>query len=124
MSPETLKLLEYVIAASVFGLVFALWLAGVLVLTIRRRSQTEKIEKRLGIGGGEAVVERELSLWLDDRAVTTKVPGLGRTNVFQRFEQLCQDAGWQTPAGVVLLAVGGVTFFVIFNANGREPQTV
>lgn len=98
---------------SMFGLIMALWFAGITIWYLRRSRYRERLQNRLGLQDGvyrggaspadESAGERILRLWHDGSFVETAVPIGGARTIWQWLEQVRQDAGWQTPMPRILL---------------------
>ena len=102
---------------SVFGLIFALWAAGVTFWWLSRSRTKAKLERRLQFDqpsdqGGE---DRVIRLWHDGKAVDTIVPETLKLDWFERMERARQDAGWQTPMPQVLAMLA--TFTLVASAG-------
>jgi tight adherence protein B len=108
--PGNLSPLELLVGAGVFGLVFALWSAGVLTWNVRRTLRAERVDARLGLLEPEekAGERRALRLWHEGREEQTEVPaGPGRLSLARRLDSLRRDAGLEVPLGFLLAALGG-----------------
>lgn len=104
MDPQ--KTIDVVLPAAAFLLIVALWLVGMIILSMRRSGLATKIHRRIGLIEDSGRPERQLRLWHDGKEVTTYVPGMPvRPPAMQRFRRLCQDAGWQTPHTTILTGV-------------------
>jgi tight adherence protein B len=99
---------DLIIAVSVFGLVFTLWLICFFIWYLRRSVRTHKIEERLGLLDPEMGQEKILRLWHDRGESTVAVPGSQRRpSLLERLDQLRRDAGWELPAPMILLSLLG-----------------
>ena len=82
MSPE--KLANLFIQLSVFGLVIAVWMAGLTVWTLRRSQKKRKLDRRLQFAqqGSQQPQdeERVIRLWQDGKAVDAYVPDVAEMN--------------------------------------------
>lgn len=108
------QLKTWILALSSFGLIFCLWLVGLLVLSMRKAARAQRIEKRLRSHSPVEAEEKVLSLWLEDRTATLTVQRVRRhISLVQRFEQMLSDAGWSVTPATVLLALAGVTSFAV-----------
>src|SRR5687767_425952 len=102
-------LLMIITIAGIFGVLAALWLAGITVWSIRIRKRAASIEKRLGLIVGSESPRRVLRLWHDDHFEETIV-GTGRSSgsIMAKIRRLHQDAGITTdPAGAVVMVICG-----------------
>ena len=121
MTPE--KLANLFIQLSAFGLVIALWMAGVTVWMLRRSQRQRKLNRRLEFAkqGSQqpADEERVIRLWQDGNAVDTYVPDINTTGWSDRLERMREDAGWKTPmprilafVAMIVAALGTLTWVV------------
>src|SRR3982751_2558201 len=96
---------------SVFGLIAALWLAGLTVWLVKHARRKQQLGRRLhGAGAGEGKSEKILRLWNDDGgAAETVVADDPHRSLAQRLELVRQNAGWRTPMPQVLAWLLGVT---------------
>jgi len=119
------RVLDIMVAASVFGLFLAAWVAGLLLWRIHRSLRVQKVKQRLRFMEQETVKPRTLRLWHEGREVTTDVPGHPRRlSLVARLDRLCQEAGWSMPVHVllpglisVIVLVCGITFVVTRSAG-------
>jgi len=110
---------------SMFGLILALWFAGIVIWYLRRSRYRDRLQGRLGLQDGiyrggaspadEGAGERILRLWHDGSLIETAVPLAGPRSMWQWLEQVRQDAGWQTPMPriIFMLALISATLFLI-----------
>jgi tight adherence protein B len=111
-SLPSLNTLDLIIAASVFGLIFALWLIGFFLWLQRRSSRRQRLENRLGLldqeleeGNG-----RVLRLWHEGEEATTQVlGGRRRSSLKQWLDRLARDAGMEEQLHSLILAMIGAT---------------
>lgn len=107
---DTLALLT---AVAAFVVVACLWAIAQILWTRRRSGEREVIARRLGAAGApDAAPEgaRTLRLWHEGREAILHVAGArGRPTFGQRFERLCREAGWSTPARRLLAGVAGAS---------------
>jgi tight adherence protein B len=100
---ENEQIVKLLIQLSVFGIVIAIWMAAVVVWTLRRSRRQQKLDRRLHFAQQGAVDdERVIRLWHDGKAVDTFVPDTASMSWPERLERLREDAGWQTPMPKVL----------------------
>ncbi|MGB6909638.1 MAG: type II secretion system F family protein [Methyloceanibacter sp.] len=125
-NPQTQRVLsDIVVAASVFGLLLATWVAGLLLWRIHRSLRLQKVKQRLRLMEQETVKPRTLRLWHEGREVATHVPGHPRRlSLVARLDRLCQEAGWSMPVHVLLpslisasVLVWGITFILTRSAG-------
>src|SRR5687767_8600819 len=109
------QIAKLLIQLSVFGIVVALWMAGVVVWMLRRSQRRLKLERRLQFaqqgGSGRVDDERVIRLWHDGNAIDTFVPETESMNIGERLERMRQDAGWTTPMPRILAMLA---VFVLF----------
>lgn len=97
------QIANLLIRLSVFGIIVAVWMAGVTVWFLRRSRRRQKLERRLQFAQQGAVDdERVIRLWHDGKAVDAFVPDSASMSWYERLERLRQDAGWRTPMPKVL----------------------
>jgi len=108
MNTDTISLL---INIAVFGLVLSLWGIGVFLWVGRYLFKLKAVRRRLGITSDVDKDSETLRLWRDmqiqqdpQQAQTKKVSLRGKINHW------VEDAGWQVPFRVVLLAVCSLAF--------------
>lgn len=103
------NLTDILAALAIFGLIVAVWLATMLVLSARRSAKAKKVQERLGVSDVSKAT-RVLRLWHEGREATTLVPGLSlRRSLSTRIEHTCREAGWAVPMRTVLLGlIGGM----------------
>src|SRR5438046_886555 len=97
------QLVKLFIALSVFGLIIAIWLAGITFWWLKRTQRNRKLERRLQFAEqGVADEERIIRLWHDGKAIDAFVPDFGKMGFAERLERMRQDAGWQMPMPRIL----------------------
>src|SRR4051812_26032141 len=97
---ESERIASLLMQMSVFGIVIAIWMAGVMVWFLRRSRKQQKLERRLQFaqqGTAATDDERVIRLWHDGQAVDTFVPDSAGMSSAERLERMRQDAGWKTP---------------------------
>jgi tight adherence protein B len=113
---ETEKIANLLMQMSIFGIVIAVWMGGVMIWYLRRSRRQQKLERRLQFaqqGASAADDERVIRLWHDGKAVDTFVPDSTTLSWGERLERMRLDAGWETPMPKVLAMV---TFLVVIAA--------
>jgi tight adherence protein B len=106
MKLDQLSLLDLLLAASVFVLLIAVWGIVMLLWARRRRTESMRIQHRLGLADPQQPDQRVLRLWHEGREVTTVVPGMvKRTPLGQQVEAVCRDAGLRMSAQAFFLLV-------------------
>ncbi|MFC1805461.1 type II secretion system F family protein [Planctomycetota bacterium] len=131
---EKAKLLDVVIAASVFALVLALWLEFALIWFRYRLARQRRVQERLLPGLGTVAEDegptrlKALRLWREtqkDGGETGK-PGRRKT-LLGRIEQFLRDAGWEVPLHAFLIGLVGsvlLVFVVSYVFTGRLPTAI
>ncbi len=104
------QLLNTIILVSLFVLVFSGWTICVLLWVVQYARRRKKIQRQLGFEMDEETRKAEtLQLWREEyqarRAGATKPR---KETLGERLERLRADAGWKSPAPVVLSSVGGL----------------
>src|SRR5687768_16927666 len=94
---ESEQLADLFIKLSAFGLVIAVWMAGVTVWMLRRSQKKRKLDRRLQFAQQGVDEDRVIRLWHDGKAVDTFVPDVAKMGWGEWLERLRQDAGWKTP---------------------------
>lgn len=105
-------MLNTIVMASVFVLVFSAWTICVLLWVVQYARRRKRFRQRLGLPEDQSQRSQALQLWRDDyqtRRGTVKLP---RQTLSHRLERLRVSAGWKTPAHLVILAVGGIAALV------------
>lgn len=105
MTFDARSIVNLLIGISVFGLIFAIWSAVVLIWSRRRAVHEEKVERRLSFAPPEVEGSRVLRLWHDGKETTTSVPERSGRTVIQRLDQQFIDAGWNIRSGPLLFVV-------------------
>jgi tight adherence protein B len=109
LTPEST--LNIIVAAAVFCLLCALWLAGLFLWSLRKSGRESRIEARLGLRehDGQQGATKELRLWHDGVMSTTMVPDARiRVSMLERIRRLHRAAGIQMDLGAWLLSLGAV----------------
>jgi tight adherence protein B len=102
-------ILNIIAAVAAFGLFTGVWIAVLLVVSLRRSSRREAMEQRLGSdqvkGGGPG---RVLRLWHDGQLATTVVPSATSPSGWMlRLQNLHRLAGFEAEFKSVLVGVVG-----------------
>jgi tight adherence protein B len=118
MQLEGAQLVVLIQAAAVFGLLFVLWMVGMVVWSIRRGQRERTLEQRLRLDEREAGPERVLTLWHDDNVATVTVRSqAARPPFMERLRTRHKHAGIAADPGQSLTIVLGSAValaFVIF----------
>jgi tight adherence protein B len=103
--PQLLVLIQ---AAAVFGLLFVLWMVGMVIWSIRHGQREKALEHRLRLDDHEAGPERILTLWHDDDVATVSVRGKSAKPPFmERLRARHKHAGIAADPGQSLAIVAG-----------------
>jgi tight adherence protein B len=94
--------------AAVFVLVFSAWTICVLLWVVQYARRRKRFQKRLGLAAAEARRSQTLQLWQEDYRTRRGTVKRRKQTLGERLEVLRRNAGWRTPAHLVLLAVAGV----------------
>jgi Flp pilus assembly protein TadB len=101
MTPES-----SMIAVATFGFFFALWLIGLTWWSMRHVKADEMVKSRLGLSlapRSRSTTERELTLWIDGKRVSTRVADRQVYSMAHRFMRFYRETGFRMPAIVFLL---------------------
>jgi len=109
------KALNLFIAVTVFGLVLSVWCICVFMWLGQYLSRVRKIQLRLGLGQAETAETKIMTLWRDARRAEENLTSADKLTLKERLRKTAHDAGWHTPAQIVLSGVLGaaVLAFVI-----------
>src|SRR5213594_3810316 len=99
---------------AIFGIVFAIWAAGITFWVLQRSKQKKKLERRLQFDQPSDDPDRVIRLWHEGKAVDAVVPETQRLNWAERLERAREDAGWKTPMPKVLAVL--LTFVAAMSA--------
>jgi tight adherence protein B len=99
---ESDRLATLLLQMSIFGIIFALWAAGITFWVLQRSKQKKQLERRLQFDQQGGQDDRVIRLWHDGKAVDAVVPDTQRLNWAEKLERARQDAGWKTPMPRVL----------------------
>lgn len=124
MGDELHRLVTWLMAGSVFGLIFSLWFIGMLLSYLRRAINRQRLEQRLSPGEGrKSEGTRVLRLWHEGRVTTTMVPGRRlSTHVSARINETCEALGWDLPPVTIIFAFLGLislAFAIALGLTGR-----
>lgn len=106
------ELLNTIIMASVFVLVFSAWTICVLLWVVQYARRRKRFRQRLGLAPDESQQSQALQLWRDDFQARQGTAKGRKLTLSQRLEELRVSAGWKTPAHLIILAVAGVAALV------------
>ncbi len=105
--PDThAELVSLLVQVAVFGLVLGLWVIVVILWYLVHARRVTQMHRRLGLSSQQDS-ERVLRLWRDGEVAQTHVPGQVRRTVWERMEQLRDQAGWELPLPTILISLGG-----------------
>ena len=121
MKPE--NLINIIIMAAVFGLVFSVWCICIFLWLGQYISRLHSVQKRLGLAKKETDESQTLRLWRQTRQEAGEAGLVIRLTWAERMERLRQAAGWRAPVQTVLLGVAGATVmgFVVTYLLGFGP---
>ncbi|UCD49275.1 MAG: type II secretion system F family protein [Phycisphaerales bacterium] len=102
------ELLNTIIMASVFVLVFSGWTICVVLWVVQYARRRKRFRQRMGLPEDESKRSQALQLWRDDYETRRKSVKRPKETLADQLERLRASAGWKTPAHLVLLAVGGL----------------
>ena len=122
MKPE--NLINIIIMAAVFGLVFSVWCICIFLWLGQYISRLQSVQKRLGLARKETDESQTLRLWRQTRQEAGEVGLAIRLTWAERMERLRQATGWRTPVQTIILGVAGATVmgFVITYLLGFGPM--
>jgi len=102
-------------AGAAFVLVAALWVAVMVVWSMRRGARDRTVQERLGLLAPAAGRERTLRLWREGRDVTTTVPGTGASmSLAQRIRRAHYQAGLGLDIAPPLMGLAGGCVLLLF----------
>lgn len=108
----TISMLSLILAVATFVLVLCVWVAAMLVSSIRQQARRQKVRQRVGMRSETGAV-RELRLWHEGKEVTTTVPGgPGKPTMDQRARLFLEEAGWDRNPWTILAGVLGIASLV------------
>lgn len=121
MKPE--NLINIIIMAAVFGLVFSVWCICIFLWLGQYISRLHSVQKQLGLAKKETDESQTLRLWRQTRQEAGEAGLVIRLTWAERMERLRQAAGWRAPVQTVLLGVAGATVmgFVVTYLLGFGP---
>ncbi len=121
MKPE--NLVNIIIMAAVFGLVFSVWCICIFLWLGQYISRLQSVQKRLGLAKKETDESQTLRLWRQTRQEAAEVGLAVRLTWAERMERLRQATGWRAPVQTVILGITGATVmgFVITYLLGFGP---
>lgn len=104
------QLLNTITMISIFVLVFSAWTICVLLWMVQYARRRKRLQKRMGVELDEETRKSEtLRLWREEyQAKWAAVAKRKSETLGERLERLRADAGWKSPAPVVLSSVGGL----------------
>ena len=95
MSLNVGNLVHLTILAATFGFVLSLWMAVVLLWSIRRGAREKAIRQRVVADQGEPGPKRPLRLWHEGREAVIERPAMHKTPLAQRIRIMFREAGWE-----------------------------
>ncbi len=107
MGPQ--KLLDTILIASIFVLVFSTWTICVLLWMVQYNRRRKRLQQRLGLGLDEETRRSDtLQLWRDEYRTRRPAAARGRQTPREYLERLFSDAGWKGSVSMILLAAVGI----------------
>lgn len=124
MNGNSFDFMGVIQTASIFALVFCVWLICVLLWSMRRSAREEKVQRRLGIGGHKNEgKDRILRLWHDGEENTTRVATVEiKRSRLSKMRKTYEEARMSLPFHSFVLAVVGLTllaFVLIYGVTGN-----
>jgi len=99
--------------ASVFVLVLSAWGICVTLWFLQYFKRRRDLHGRLGIIDTQAQRSRTFQLWQDERRKLRRQQTRKRQTISERLEHLRLDAGWKSPAHVVILVIFGLVVLAL-----------
>jgi tight adherence protein B len=116
--------MRLVMALAAFGLVMGIWLGVIIIWRLRQAKHSDRVQERLGLL--ENLTDqgmRVLRLWHGAKETTIRVPGIpSRGGPLKQLDHLCNEAGWNVPAALLLppvFATAGMIFIVLVGFTGH-----
>ncbi len=103
------EILNTVLMAAVFVLVFSAWSICVVLWIVQYLKQQGQLRQRLGVGGFAVHKSQALQLWRAEYETRRRTERSPRESLSARLGRLRADAGWKASAPAVLLSVLLVT---------------
>jgi tight adherence protein B len=111
------QLLMLVQAGALFGLIFVLWMGGLLFWSMKRRQREQAIEQRLDLHETAAGTDRVLRLWHEDDVATVTVRGgLTSKSLLARLQAAHKQANIAADPLQTLLGLAGAATLLAFAA--------
>lgn len=107
------ELINAILMASVFVLVLSAWGICVTLWLLQYFRRRRELRGRLGIVDATAQRSRTFQLWQDEQRKVRGQQTRKRLTISQRLERLRLDAGWKSPAHVVILAIVGLAVLAL-----------
>jgi tight adherence protein B len=116
------RLINIIVMATVFGLVFSVWCICVFLWLGQYLTRLKGVRERLGFAKSPENEEtRTLRLWRELQQKDNTITSSSKPTIRERIERLRSDAGWKSPVHIVLIkviAVAVVAFIVTCFASG------
>ncbi len=103
------RLINLIVMAAIFGLVFSVWCVCIFLWLGQYLIRLQSIQKRLGIVKKETEESQTLQLWREAKEDTDNVILPGKLTLEERLESLRNSAGWRAPAQMVIMRVIVIT---------------
>jgi tight adherence protein B len=108
---NTQELINTILMASIFVLVFSGWTICVLLWMVQYARRRRRLQKRMGVLDAETRKAQTLQLWREEYQAHRAAARRRKESLGERLDRLGADAGWKTPAYLVILAVFGLAVF-------------
>jgi tight adherence protein B len=96
------ELLRVILMASIFVLVFSGWSICVLLWTVQYAKRRKWLQKRIGVVDEHTRKDTKLQLWREEFQAKRASARHRKETLGERMERLRADAGWKSPAPIVL----------------------
>jgi tight adherence protein B len=108
---------DLILSVASFVAVLGLWIVALTLWSLHRRKRRDRVGQRLGLVADSDADARVLRLWHDGRESVTHVPGTGRRRGWlARLDELRIQAGWNMPAGsLVMMLAGGCVLMIVLS---------
>jgi len=105
------RLLNIIVMAAIFGLVFSLWCICIFIWLGQYLIRLQSVRNRLGIVKKETDESHTQRLWRETEQGTERVILPEKLTLAERLDSLTYAAGWRAPAQMVILRVIGAVVF-------------
>ena len=108
---NTQDLINTILMTSIFVLVFSAWTICVLLWMVQYARRRKRLQKRMGVLDAESQKAQTLQLWREEYQAHRAAARRRKETLSERLDRLGADAGWKTPAHLVILSVVGLAAF-------------